>query len=357
MIIGVGSGDYLRSDKSPDGKDKWGGAGWARVGQYVPLLRSAGIDVRVGHIWKKGPYLVVEEADGTVVIPDIIWMQRLMHATLDQSILIARAEGQIVVNDIDDWYWGLDPRNAAYKASHPKHNDKENTKYYKQVVKASDLVVVSTPYLAKRVSEFYDGRIELISNYIDVARFNKRPLNEDTPELGWVGSTDHRSGDIELLRGIVGPLAQSGVVRLVHGGHFAPSPSFASKAGVPEEYVRTIPRSNTDYYPTLLDFDIGMVPLRDVPFNHAKSDIKGLEYAAAGIPFVSSDLPSYRELHRAWGGEGVILARRPKEWIKGIKSFTDPRRRSELSDYLVERVRERDIEHGLRYVRDLFTSL
>jgi len=274
MIIGVGSGDYLRSDKSPDGQDKWGGAGWARIGQYVPLLRAAGVDVRVGHIWKKGNYLVVEEADGTVVIPDVIWMQRLMHRTLDESIKIARAEGQIIVNDIDDWYWGLDPRNAAFAASHPKHNERENTKYYKQVVRASDLITVSTPYLAKRVSEFYNGPIELIPNYIDVARFIRRPLNEGTPELGWAGSTDHRSGDLELLRGIVGPLAQAGVVRLVHGGHVAPSPSFASKVGVPEDSVRTIPRSNTDYYPTLLDFDIGMVPLRDVPFNHAKSDIK-----------------------------------------------------------------------------------
>ena len=52
MIIGVASADYLRPTRSANGKEQWGGAGWARVGQWVPYWRAAGHEVVVGTLWK-----------------------------------------------------------------------------------------------------------------------------------------------------------------------------------------------------------------------------------------------------------------------------------------------------------------
>jgi hypothetical protein len=52
--------------------------------------------------------------------------------------------------------------------------------------------------------------------------------------------------------------------------------------------------------------------LNDIPFNHAKSFIKGLEYAAAGIPFVSSFSPEYEYL--AEHGVGRV-AKTQDEWV------------------------------------------
>jgi glycosyltransferase involved in cell wall biosynthesis len=355
--IGIVSGDYLRADRSPDNKERWGGAGWARLGQYVNIMRSAGHDVTVGHLWLRGNSFTVQDEYDNVHYPDVILMQRLMHRGLDQSVRIARRSGQIVVNDIDDWYWGLDPRNAAFKASHPKYNKEENTSFYRSVVSSSDHITVSTPYLAERVRAMTDTSVTIIKNYVDVDRFTKRThVDVDRPEVGWAGSTDHRSGDIEILRGVIPPMYYSGTIGLVHGGHMASSPSFASKIGVPENAVRNIDRVDHAAYPSLLDFDIGIVPLRDIPFNHAKSDIKGLEYASAGIPFVASRLSAYVDLARDWDGS-VFIAKHPKDWVKNIKALTNVDFRREVADANYERVRQRDIHVGAREVLNFISSL
>jgi glycosyltransferase involved in cell wall biosynthesis len=347
MKIGIVSGDYLRADKSHDGKEKWGGAGWARLGQYVDALRVEH-DVRIGHLWLRGEYLTVQDEYENVFYPEVIIMQRLMHDGLDKSIHLGRKSGQIVINDVDDWYWGLDPRNAAYKASHPRFNKQENIAHYKKVIAASSYVTVSTPYLLDRVNKFTKQPVTLINNYVDVNRFNKRTHSDMFDvEVGWAGSTDHRSGDLETMRGLLSQFTQDGRARLVHGGHLPTSRSFAESVGVPDEYVRTNERVNAEDYPKLLDFDIGIVPLRDTPFNYAKSDIKGLEYAASGIPFIASALPNYSKLYKDWGGEGMFIARRPKDWIRSIQTLLDYDKRVEHAEAAYENVKSRDISVGV----------
>ena len=358
MKIGIVSGDYLRSDRSPDGKERWGGAGWARMGQYVDALRNAGHSVAVGHLWLRGNSLTVQDADEVTHYPDVLLMQRLMHGGLDRSVRIGRANGQIVINDIDDWYWGLDPRNAAFKASHPKFNKEENTVFYKKVIGASDYVTVSTPYLADRVASFSNGPVVVLPNYVDVARFTRRPVvDTPMPEVGWAGSTDHRSGDLEILRGVVSPLVSNKEITLVHGGHLPTSATFASQVGVDESDVRCIPRSDHDGYPALLDFDIGLVPLRDTPFNHAKSDIKGLEYAAAGIPFIATGLTSYSKLAKDWEGRGILLAKRPSDWSRLIKVLSNYEVRHASAEAAYARVKARDIKYGSKNLIEFLESL
>lgn len=76
------------------------------------------------------------------------------------------------------------------------------------------------------------------------------------------------------------------------------------------------------------NFDIGIVPLNDIPFNRAKSFIKGLEYAAAGIPFVASNLPEYKYLADA--GVGRVASLR-EEWEHHLDSFMNVAKREEES--------------------------
>lgn len=70
--------------------------------------------------------------------------------------------------------------------------------------------------------------------------------------------------------------------------------------------------------------DIGLVPLTDIPFNHAKSTIKGLEYAAANVPFVAQSLPEYQRL--ADMGVGRV-ATTPEDWRREVGALLDFRTR------------------------------
>jgi hypothetical protein len=345
MIIGIASADYLRADRNPAGTEAWGGSGWARVGQYVEHYRAAGHEVTAGTLWSYQGELRIEDANGDYTTPDVIIMQRIMHDNVASVMKIAKAGGQIIINDLDDWYWGLDPNNQAFLASHPKINAEENTNFYSKNLAASSLLTVSTPYLAERMKGRVNCPIVVVPNYIDVSRFAPVTQTHGVPTFGWAGSTGHRSGDVETVAGVLRRPIQDGTIKFQHSGDHISSAPLYTLLGVEDALVQRLPRTTSEHYPSLLNFDVGIVPLRDTPFNHAKSDIKGLEYAAAGIPFIAQGLPSYAQLHKDWNG-AFWLADRPNDWVRGIKKHLDYSYRCERQQELLELVKGRDIAYG-----------
>ncbi len=350
MIIGIASADHLRADRSPDGVEKWGGAGWARVGQYLPFYEAAGHTVHRGVMWKKPDGLYIEDSEHVHTRPDVIVMQRLMVKGVAEAIDFGRTHDQVVINDVDDWYWGLDEHNAAFYASHPKYNLTENTNFYREVIRSSSIITVSTAFLADRMRDMAPrAEVIHIPNYIDTDRFT--PVTQHAyPTLGWAGSTEHRSRDLETLRGVVNPFVVSGKYKLHHGGatwtdNGVIVDGFAEKIGVDPALVTSAPRTMAEDYPRLLTFDVGIVPLRDIPFNRAKSYIKGLEYAAAGIPFIAQALPEYQTLFDQWG-DGFIVAKKPKDWIKALNRFTDYGYRLEMQRVCLDKVQQHRVEFG-----------
>jgi len=351
MIIGVVAADHVRADKSGDWLEQWGGSGHVRIGQYMPFIRAAGHFAVSGTMVDAGTHIEVEFAEGRRLAPDIVYVQRLMHGTLGDLYVRARKAGQIVVNDVDDWYWGLSTRNMAFLNTHPKVNSVENTTFYKNSIVKSSYITVSTPFLGSRVPSSGIVPVTVIPNYVQVDRFNPVSITDTTcPEVGWVGSTQHRSGDVETLKGVLGPMAERGDIKIVHAGDGEGAPSFASQLGIPDSLVhRLSPRRNSDRYPEILDFEVGLVPLHDVPFNEAKSDLKGLEYAASGIPFVAAHMPSYSDLYKDWstgGVQGFLLAKKASHWISNINRLRDPSFRKENQEALLENVKTRDIAVG-----------
>lgn len=358
MKLGIASGDRISASKADDKKPHWGGAGWVRLGQYEHRLAGEGIETYIGTlVWNKD-HFAIDISDGMryLIDVDVIYVQRLMHQGLADHIRMARANGQKVVNDLDDWYWGLSTSNHAFMSSHPKSNPTENINHYKSVLNASDVVTVSTPYLADRIKRFVHCPIEVISNTVEVDRFIvKEHTDSHTPTVGWVGSVNHRSNDIEILSGIVNPMYRSGDIRLQHSGHYPGSPTVASAWRLNDGDVKTVLATDPELYPSILTMDVGVAPLKDTPFNHAKSDIKLLEYSASGIPWVASALSSYTELVKDWGIGRT--AKKPTQWISHLRALKDPDTRSAEGKALREAVWQRDIGVGTKWLVDFLKSL
>jgi glycosyltransferase involved in cell wall biosynthesis len=96
-----------------------------------------------------------------------------------------------------------------------------------------------------------------------------------------------------------------------------------------------------DYARLSFEFDIGVAPLNDIPFNHAKSWIKAIEYAAAGIPVVMSDVGEYRRLHDQYGiGR---LASTKDEWINHLMELKDYTARTPEAVRIRKQVKELDV--------------
>lgn len=353
--IGFASSDWSRSVFDANGHPVMGGAGWARLGQYanrIPEVEAVGVLV---HNNRENVFGVRDWNDQFHFDLDVIVMQRVMFGDIVDKLPVAQANGQIIVNDIDDWYWGLSPQNQAFLASHPKNNPIENVNHYKKILGRSDYVTTSTPYLAKRISSWVHKPIEVLPNTVEVQKFQpKKTSDTDMPTVGWVGSTAHRSGDLQEVSGVLGPMWEEGKIRLHHSGHHPQHPTFASMINVHPRLVSTSPMASPADYPSLFVFDIGIAPLTDVPFNRAKSAIKGLEYAAAGVPFVASPLDAYKDLNA--NGIGLIAAKR-RHWRSHLEALRDPSFRQDEADKNKELVAKFDVSHGVQALGDFLRSI
>jgi len=354
MRIGIVSGDRINPAKSPDGQAHWGGAGWVRLGQYLPYF---GNDVVLGTlVWHYTQFKVMDDVRKMHDV-DVVIMQRLMHDGLTNHINLAKRAGQVIINDVDDWYWGLDPNNSAWKASHPQYNKKENVNFYKSIISASSLVTTSTPFLFEKM-KVWNKNVLLLPNTVKTKAFKKHDhtINEDVV-IGWAGSTAHRSNDLQVLSGVLPSFNNTTTqISYLHAGHHDTSPHFADEIGLPKEKVKTLPICDPEKYPEMFQMDIGIAPLRDFPFNHAKSEIKLLEYSASGIPWVASALPSYKSLAKEFGMGRI--AKNPHQWTQHLNALVSSRElRKEEGERLYELVKKRDVAIGGQKWKEVLSSL
>lgn len=343
-----------------DGRPIPGGSGWARVHQLADRLTDAGHRAAVGPNMGVRPdgRLVPMDAHGTPVIvdPELVVIQRWMNRDAARLTRAARATGQTVIHDVDDWFWGLDPANRAHRATSRSYNPEANRHYYRDAVSAADAVTVSTAFLAKRIRQRFGVDTILLRNAVDMRAFPPNLIRDRTRGIivGWCGALAWRSGDLETLAGVLDPYLEAVDGTFVHHGTFpADTDTAAGRAGVHPS--RTGPTMSAvppwDYPDLVTGMDIGIVPLAPIAFNQAKSWIKGLEYAAAGIPFIAARTPEYEAL-----GAG-LLASRPSEWRSALDRLTDPAERALVRDAGLRRARELDVNRRWRDWEDAYAGL
>ncbi len=264
---------------------------------------------------------------------DVLLLQRCMWAGLPEAILRARANGQIVINDIDDWFDALPPSNIAFKATQAGSNPTLNREIYKQAIGASSAIICSTPFLVEQYSRFRRP-IHLWRNSIDFDSFPFRREQQDKPMIGWLGNLGYRAKDTETLKGIIGPFLEAHDLIFNHVGHLPGNDAIvplAPRIGVPPERMMLTPAISFIVLSLELyqQFDIGLVPLEDIRFNDAKSCLKGMEYVASGIPFVAAPSAEYRWLLEHGIGR---VAKRPLDWKKHMTALLDVDARREEAE-------------------------
>lgn len=269
---------------------------------------------------------------------NILVFKLVMRRELAEKVRTAQAMGQKIVVDIDDFFEGLEPTNRAYAATDPKLNPDNNRDHYIKMIYEADAVITSTPFLYDYYSQHRDN-VFLVRNGIDINRWKRRKdVSKKSPAVGWVGATPWRSSDLEILKPYFGKYIEKNKLKFHHSGHTQNAPLASDQAGVKHIHSTIMPMAPIMDYPKLFTpVDIGIVPLNNVPFNHAKSFIKGLEYAAAGVPFIATGLPEYQYL--ADMGVGRI-ANTQEEWEYHLNELLDPIMRKDDALVNYETVRD-----------------
>jgi len=187
----------------------------------------------------------------------------------------------------------------------------------------SEMVTVSTPYLAEQVSQF-SPRVRVLPNMIngDLLDLNRRRGREGRVTVGWAGGQSHLP-DWAHAAEWVRPVLQRHPDADMH---------FVGADYSPLLHVPTLWTGWTEdiwaYY-RAIDFDIGLAPLADIPFNRSKSHLKALEYAALGIPVIATDMEPYRDF--VLDGVTGYLVSTPEQWDKRLTELIcDPQAREEM---------------------------
>lgn len=239
--------------------------------------------------------------------------------------------GKIVVAETDDDFVNVPAYNPAKVGTDPRYFPERNRDWLHQTFRLADAVSVSTPALAD-VYGSYNTNVSVLRNQLDWAMWEDAPQQHEQDRrrvrVGWMGTVEWRADDLRVLQGVIGPwMERHPNVEFVAAG----DSTVHDLLGVPPAQRVTTgetPFHRHDLADITACMDIGLVPLASNTFNEGKSYLKGLEYAACGIPCVATPTAEYRGFVRP--GVDGFLAAKPQDWFRCLDELVaddDLRRR------------------------------
>ena len=265
---------------------------------------------------------------------DLEWLTSHFQAVIVQrTALDDRAAAELVrlcrerkcalIVDLDDFLLSTDatwPSYTDYSSRGPA---------LKKLLNEANLVIASTEELKNRLNGLTDD--VMVSPNALSERLWFAPLREDVSvedlsvvigrkhhkekRVIYMGSFTHDE-DLKLLTEAVSEVRKTYPnFRLFTVG--------VTRRFEPWHECLAIPNTN---YPQFVPWfrrvakqmDFAVAPLVDTEFNRAKSALKILEYAAASLPVVASDVTPYREVIEH-GKTGFLVANNPSAWAAALR--------------------------------------
>jgi glycosyltransferase involved in cell wall biosynthesis len=319
--------------------------GWYRgIGPMLALHQQRGYEIR---------QLVVPRADiRAELVPgcDVLHVYRWHEPEVIQLTRAAKERGIAIVYDNDDDMTAIPRENENYRDYGALAGERARSQIAK-LVQMADIVTVPTPLLIDRYREqFGAARVEVIENYVpDAALSARAPSNGQDVVVGWLAGNEHHI-DAERL-----PLRET-FERLLdaHEQLRIRSIGVSLKLRHPRyEHVRRV--NFFDLPRAQAQFDVGIAPLADIPFNYGRSNIKVKEYAALGKPWLASPVGPYVGLGEKQGGRLVS----DDGWFEAIERLLrGPKERQKLAKRAAKWGREQAIsKHVKRWESALSAAL
>lgn len=285
---------------------------------------------------KRGDTVIAEETMTMDAIDraDVFVGQRVAKtgpSKLWQALAREKGRGKLMVYELDDDVFALpqemyNPNSTVWPAL--LDNVRDN-------LACADVVTVSTAPLAEIVAIHTSAPVHVIPNAVpDFLPDMMLPLREHARMIGWSGSATH-DGDWahnltvnKILQWFRSSTFGQGRILRTFGSFPAPLRDCLSTTAAPH-HVHTDGTPDIQRYYKMLSrwFDVGLAPLAPTAFNYAKSDLRLLELAALGIPWIASNVGPYAvDEGEARGGLRVVGHTTWHEALTAIVSDENMRR-------------------------------
>jgi len=239
---------------------------------------------------------------------DAIWMEaellRWLPAWVEEALFPAGVPLVVDYDDaIFDWY-GSQRFPGVSRLLGQKIN---------KIMAMADLVVVGNDYLGNYAHWAGAKRIEKVPTVVDVDRYFV-PVRDESRcvTVGWIGTpvtAKFLSHISEALQTIVN---KYGV-------------SIVAVGAKPQQWdgfsVEVRPWQESTEVAEIQDFDIGVMPLPDEPYERGKCGYKLIQYMACGKPVVASPVGVNAEIVRH--GENGFPAKTTDEWIDALSRLIE----------------------------------
>lgn len=179
----------------------------------------------------------------------------------------------------------------------------------RRCVSAADSVIAGNPTLADWASEF-NPNVTMIPTCIDLKQYTQKVSFDlgEPPRLGWIGSPSTEQHLVEILPSLDAAFAQHPFVLEVVSGPSRRSPLDS------RPYVHRR-RWTPDVLADIGQWDVGLMPLKDSPYERGKCAYKLLQYAASALPAVASPVGVNAEILQSCG---LHAPRTAGEWTEAL---------------------------------------
>lgn len=313
--------------------DRLGASSRVRFLQYLPYLEARGIQCTVsplfGGDYVRGlyagriPLMALARGYWSRVWAlvhrggyDLVWLEKEALPWLPACVeeLLLDRSTPLVIDYDDAWFHRYDRHPMGVVRAWLGHK-------IDALMARADVIVAGNGYIAERAQAAGARRVEILPTVVDTTHYRVgEQRSADRLTIGWIGSP----GTMNYLR-LIGPVLREivgrGAARVLAVG--------ACGAAAAELPIQTVKWSEDTEVECIQQFDIGIMPVPDEPFERGKCGYKAIQYMACGRPVVVSPVGANREIVRH--GVDGFLANSEREWMDSIVTlWRDPALREHM---------------------------
>lgn len=294
--------------------------------QYFPFLEEAGIDCvhkplfddsYLQELYEKNRkplfnviqrYLARLRTIANSGAYDIIFLEKELFPYLPATFerLLGRMNTPYIVDYDDAIFHNYDQSDTLMVRSTLKN--KIDT-----VMRSADAVVAGNEYLANRARTAGASQVKVIPTVIDMDRYRMAPPDDEDPfTIGWIGSPD-TIRYVEPITDALNTVCEERDAELVLVG--------SGREDFSVEPTQMIEWSEETEVNSICEFDVGIMPLQDGPWERGKCGLKLIQYMGCAKPVVASPVGMNESIVSE--GETGYFASDYDQWVDRLKHLAD----------------------------------
>lgn len=297
--------------------------------QYIPYLKSQGIDVTVapllGNDYLNNLYSGRNKQSADIIEAyfqrfvmlfkshsfDLLWIEKEIFPWLPSwaETVISRVGIPYVV-DYDDALFHRYSQHSSCIIRTLLNNKHE------MVMRRAEMVIVGNDYLAEKARRAGAKRVEFLPTVIDLNRYCMTSLAENRIfTIGWLG-TPVTAKYLHTIHPALADVCKNGDARLVLVG--------SGEIKLDGVLCGIRPWSEEKEVDEIHRFDVGIMPIPDGPWERGKCGYKLIQYMACGRPVIASPVGVNKQIVE--DGVTGFLATSSNDWVHSINTLRKDRR-------------------------------